>query len=167
MGKLYNKNIQVLIDSGASENYVSPHVIQNEQELIPVFDRKVETAGGEVAEIKYKVNLKVDLNGYSSTITAYVFPIKFDLILGRSWLKQENPTTNWDTDIWSINQGSTLLKPQKNTYHNHSPLTSISDLSYLISHKQADRFLKKGANGFLLCIRDVKPQNDMATNNTD
>lgn len=159
-----NQNIQVLIDSGASENYVSPQVIKNNEELIPVFNRKVETAGGEISEIKYKTNLKVNLNGYETTILAYVFPTKFDLILGRSWLKQEEPTPDWANDIWIINKGSIELKPNIHyTNKKHSSLTSISDLSYLISHKQADRYMKKGADSFLLCIQDSVIEKCMAT----
>lgn len=153
-GNCYGQPLQVLIDSGASENYVSPHIIQDDQELIPVLNRRVETAGGEVSEIKYKINLKVDLNGYTTSIVAYVFPTKFDLILGRSWIKQEKPVPDWDNDIWVINKGSTQLKPK--IHKKHSSLTSISDLNYLISHKQADRYMKKGADGFLLCIQDVE-----------
>ncbi|KAG2228438.1 hypothetical protein INT48_009739 [Thamnidium elegans] len=153
---IVNKSpIKVLIDSGASENYVSPHVLKADQKLIPVYNRKVETAGGEITEIKYKVKLEVNLNGYKSFIMLYVFPTKFDLILGRAWLKTETPNTDWTSDTWYINKGSTQLKPITNTYKNNSSLTSISKLSYLISHKQADRYVKKGAESFLFCIRDA------------
>jgi hypothetical protein len=141
--------------------------LNENQELIPVYNRRVETAGGEVTEIKNKVKLKVDLNGYESFIMAYVFPTKFDLILGRAWLKDESPNTDWSSDTWYINKGSTILKPIKNTHRDHSSLTSMSDLSYLISHKQADRYMKKGAESFLFCIQDLNSADVSTTESTE
>lgn len=87
-GSLPHKGVEILIDSGASENYVSPGSLKSDQELIPVTDRKVETAGGQIAEIN-----------------------KFDLILGRAWLKQEKPTPDWSDDSWYLSKGSIKLKP--------------------------------------------------------
>jgi hypothetical protein len=148
---VYNgKPIQALIDSGASENYVSPHVIKHmhQDQLIPVPDRQVETAGGTIAEIKHKVKMSLNLNGMAATITAFVFPTKFDLILGRSWLKQTQPLPDWSTDTWYLNNGSIKLKPCAN-----AKKQTLPKLNYLISHKQADRYLKKGAEGFLFYIQ--------------
>lgn len=108
-----------------------------------------------MTEIKNKVKLKVSFNGYETVITAYIFPTKFDLILGRAWIKTESPNTDWSSDTWYINKGSTILKPIANAYKDHSALTSMSDLSYLISHKQAARYMKKGAESFLFCIQDL------------
>ncbi|OBZ81574.1 hypothetical protein A0J61_10377 [Choanephora cucurbitarum] len=107
-GSFGNKAISILIDSGASENYVSPNIIENitADQLIPVHDRQVETAGGTVAQIEYKVQMEVDLNGFKDTVMAYVFPTKFDLILGRAWLKQAKPMPNWATDTWYLKNGS-------------------------------------------------------------
>jgi hypothetical protein len=147
----YNgQSIQALIDSGASENYVSPHIIThlNQDQLIPVPNRQVETAGGIVAEIKYKVKMSLNLNGMVAMVTAFVFPTKFDLILGRSWLKQAQPLPDWSTDTWYLKNGSIKLKPCINAQKQTLP-----KLNYLISHKQADRYMKKGAESFLFYIK--------------
>jgi hypothetical protein len=146
----HGQPIQVLIDSGASENYVSSYIVKQlgREEFITVHDRQVETAGGEISQIKYKVNMDIDLNGFQDKVTAYVFDTKFDLILGRSWLKQTQPLPDWATDTWYLKNGSIKLKPCVNTKQSHH----IPNLNYLISHKQADRCIKKGAESFLLYI---------------
>ncbi|OBZ81557.1 Transposon Tf2-9 polyprotein, partial [Choanephora cucurbitarum] len=117
-----DKTIKILIDS---------------DQLISVHDRQVETAGGTIAQIKYKVQMKVNLNGYDDLVTAYVFPTKFDLILGRSWLKHIE------------------LKPCVN-----SKSVDYTKLNYLISHKQANKSIKKGADSFLLYIKPTSDQVD-------
>ncbi|KAI8878518.1 hypothetical protein K501DRAFT_142442, partial [Backusella circina FSU 941] len=98
------KTAKTLIDSGASENYVSPNAIAHipQKQLIPVYDRQVETAGGDITRIEYKVTMDINLNGYHDvantthdTVTAFVSPTKFDLILGRSWLQQTQPVPDW------------------------------------------------------------------------
>ena len=155
-GSLNDKNIKVLIDSGASENYVSPHIIEHlyPDQLISVQDRQVETASGTISQIEYKVQLKVNLNGFKDTVMAYVFPTKFDLILGRSWLKQAKPMPNWTTDTWYLKNGSIELKPCVNQKY-----FDQSKLNYLISHKQANRSIKKGATSFLLYIKPLNNDN--------
>ena len=149
----HGKQFQVLIDSGASENYVSPHVINSidKSKLIPVNDRQVETASGSISQIKHKTIMDIDFNGVQNKIAAFVFPTKFDLILGRSWLKQAQPTPDWENDTWYLNNGRVKLQPCTNIKkHSHSP---IPKLSYLISHKQADRLIKKGGESFLFFIK--------------
>ncbi|KAG2191485.1 hypothetical protein INT47_004957, partial [Mucor saturninus] len=155
---MYNGQVlQVLIDSGASENCVSPHVIQSldNHHLIPVTDCHVETAGGMVSQIKHKVEIILNLNGVQDKITAFVFTTKFDLILGRSWLKQTRPLPDWNTDTWYLNNGRVKLTPSTNIKR-YSP-TSLPNLNYLITHKQADRIIKKGGESFLFVIKSVNP----------
>ncbi len=144
--------ISVLIDSGATENYVSPNIVQHVDHFTPVTNRQVETAGGEVIEINHKVTIDINLNGHNDQITAYVFPNKFGLILGRSWLKSSNATPDWNTDVWTLNHNgqTTQLRPINTSYHH-----DVTHLNYLISHKQADRLIKKHhADSYLIYIKD-------------
>lgn len=120
-------------------------------------NRQVETVGGNIAEIKFKVKMNIDLNGFQDQVTAYVFDTKFDLILGRSWLKQTQLVPNWDTDIWYLPKGSIKLKPMTRYTHSNLP-----KLNYIISHQQAKRYINKGADSFLFYVKD----NDEITGNT-
>ena len=95
--------------------------------------------------------MDIDLNGVQEKINAFIFPTKFDLILGRSWLKQAQPSPDWENDTWYLNNGRVKLQPCTNIKKNSH--TSIPKLSYLISHKQADRLIKKGGESFLFFIK--------------
>ncbi|KAG2193616.1 hypothetical protein INT47_007239 [Mucor saturninus] len=114
------QQLGTLIDSGASDNYVSPQVVKMlpKHRFTLVHDRQVETAGGEISKTKYKLN-------------------------------QVCPTPDWLTDSRYINSGRIRLDPLP------SPPKQIDTpkLNYLISHKQADRFIKKGGDGFLFFIK--------------
>ena len=155
LGSFKGNDIKILIDSGASENYVSPEVSALADSWLPVYDRQVETAGGETTEITKKVSMNVTVNGFTGTVAAYVFPTKFDLILGRAWLKEVNPQPDWATDCWTIYDNGNKIKlvpcnDDRNTTSAHPRL------SYLISHKQADRSLKQGGEGFLMYLNTTE-----------
>lgn len=154
-----DKIIRTLIDSGASENYVSPEIVKSlpKDRFTMVQDRQVETAGGDVSQIKYKVEMIIEISGYKQTITAYVFRTKFDLILGRAWLKETKPEPDWNTDCWYLNNGRVKLQPDYPRKHSHNHFSRNKNLNYLITHKQADRCIKKGSDNFLFFI---KPIND-------
>lgn len=150
-GQIKNRTIKILIDSGASENYVSPNIAQLAEHSTIIDDRQVETAGGQITEITEKVHLDLDLNGFHCSIQAYVFPTKFDLILGRSWFTMINPKPDWSSDTWHI--------PHKNNPVKLSPcnistvtksIITRPHINYLLSHKQAQRIIKQGAQSFLL-----------------
>ncbi|OBZ80351.1 hypothetical protein A0J61_11601 [Choanephora cucurbitarum] len=88
------------------------------------------------------------MNGFEDVVTAYVFPTKFDLIFGRSWLKQTKPIPIWANDTWYLKNGYIELKPCVNQKQ-----IDQSGLNYLISHKQANKSIKKGAESFLPYIK--------------
>lgn len=119
-------------------------------------NRQVETASGNISQIEYKVEMDITLNGVHDKITAFVFPTKFDLILGRSWLKQAQPSPDWENDTWYLNNGRVKLQPCTNIKkHSHS----LPKLNYLISHKQADRIIKKGGESFLFFLKSNDEDN--------
>jgi hypothetical protein len=97
-----------LIDSGASANYVSPKLVQYTplRDIIITPKRQVETADGEHTSINKKLMMDISLGNYTTRISAYVFPSKFDLILGRTWLQQCKPIPDWFTDSWKLPLGN-------------------------------------------------------------
>ncbi|OAD71530.1 hypothetical protein PHYBLDRAFT_72105 [Phycomyces blakesleeanus NRRL 1555(-)] len=84
---LNGQQILVLIDSGASTNYVSPQIAQLATHTLDIPGRSVETAGEHNIKINQKATLNIALNGYSNTVETFVFPTKFDLILCCTWLQ--------------------------------------------------------------------------------
>lgn len=95
--------VSALIDSGATCSYVSSHVVMDQvRRKVP--GRAVETAGGHTLSIDEQVTLVLDAAGYKHSIDAFVLDTKFDVILGRDWLKAVTPIPAWDVDTWQINK---------------------------------------------------------------
>ena len=157
-----NDTTNVLIDSGATENYISPDISVHADQIIPVYNKQVETAGGEVIKIEHKALLSIDLGGYKDRITAYVFPNKFGIILGRSWLKQSRATPDWLTDTWNVTQHGMNIQLTPN---NHGTDQDAPQLNYLVSPKQAERLIKKHhANSYLIHIKELSSCTTMPLN---
>ena len=147
-------SVKVLIDSGASGSYVASQVAAGlPSRLVP--NREVETAGGHVLAINKQVSLPLDAQGYKHTMDAYVLDTKFDVILGRNWLKTVQPIPDWELDTWRIskNDQEYIIRP-----HNKR---EIPDLVYLLSHRQVQRLeRRKGIDDVFLCYvrpNDAKP----------
>ncbi|KAG2190800.1 hypothetical protein INT47_010409, partial [Mucor saturninus] len=146
----HERTLQVLIDSGASANYVTPETAELAETVIPVQGREVETANGHRTRISRKVIMSISLNGYQDTVEAFVFPMKFDMILGRTWLQQAKPVPDWNTDSWTLRQADKTFSLMP-----HTTQTTPSCLNYLISHKQASKLTgKDGTDSFLLYMKE-------------
>ncbi|GAB5586099.1 hypothetical protein Unana1_00999 [Umbelopsis nana] len=66
--------------------------------------KEVITAGGHVFGITSQISLIVSIGSFEHMVTAFVFDIKLDMILGRTWFKQWQPApTSWEHDEWTIN----------------------------------------------------------------
>ncbi|KAK4511130.1 uncharacterized protein ATC70_012342 [Mucor velutinosus] len=129
--------VKVLVDSGASECYIKPSIAQQLEGIWSKVDREVETAGGTVHKITDKLDYVLNLQGYKVPVSSFVYDSKFDIILGRSWLKQHKPQFNWDND--------TL------TFYDTTVENMVA--KYLITPKQVDRLLKhKEAEVYLLHV---------------
>ncbi|KAG2208554.1 hypothetical protein INT47_010250, partial [Mucor saturninus] len=162
---------KVLIDSGASANYVHSDMLPFVSTIIPTKrGQSVETANGQQTYINQIAVFSIALNGYTDRIQAYVFDTKFDVILGRSWLSQVQPIPDWFHGTWKIRirnnpTQTTMIYPLPEHLINKSsvlpkviPINSIEanmntnpdmnqhnleDLDFLLSAKQLDQLFKK------------------------
>ncbi|KAG2213620.1 hypothetical protein INT45_010119, partial [Circinella minor] len=147
-------DVKVLIDSGATRSYVAPRVAIGWPTIV-IQGRDVETAGGHILSINKQATLALDAQGYKHQATAYVLDTKFDLILGRDWLKAVQPTPDWELDTWKISKNNQeyLLRP----HHKRQ----IPELSYLLSHRQIQRLdRQQNIDELFLCY--IKPDNDIS-----
>ncbi|OBZ80702.1 hypothetical protein A0J61_11249 [Choanephora cucurbitarum] len=155
-------DVHVLIDNGASENYIAPHVshlIEGTRHRVQ--GRKVETAGGNTSPITEKVVFDLSLQGHTSSMSAFVFDTKFDIILGRSWLKEHKPKANWLDDSGKVSccldvgSDGTILPVQDDFRPLLDDVVAPVSLNYLISKKQAKKVIgKDGADVCLLYLLD-------------
>ena len=156
-------DIHCLIDNGASENYISSHVADLIQGArTKVYDREVETAGGTITPITGKMVFELDLQGHRSSVSAYIFDTKFDVILGRAFLKKHNPKPDWFDDTWKLpccSDRTIIIKPSS------TRATAITkpQLNYLVSHLQADDILKEdGVESCFLYLMDENKKDGIA-----
>lgn len=139
-GTYHGQSISVLIDSGASCNYVAPHLVKHTplRDIFSIPLKHVETAGGDTTCINQRLEMDFSLGDYSGHVSAYVFPTKFDLILGRTWLKQCKPTPNWFDDSWTLpltSGGSTTIYPHN---FNKNSMGFASDANALVFKTSGD-----------------------------
>ena len=130
-----------LIDSGASSNYIHPRILPLVDTVEQISNQSVETANGQKTVIDKKVTLNFQLSqGHSDQLQGYIFPSKFDVILGREWLVKAKPVPNWFDDSWCLKHDDKEINiyPVTNTAH------ADSEVNYLMSAKQLVNELQKG-----------------------
>lgn len=90
--------IHILIDSGATEQYLSTEMARNLQVEIEK-DRKpywVQVANGTYVESVGKASLTIQINQYRVELVARVLELPgYDFILGFEWLRTANPQIDW------------------------------------------------------------------------
>jgi hypothetical protein len=70
-----------------------------------VKNQAVEIADGKQSNINKKITFRMflgDNHEHQEIVTAFVFEFKFDIILGRNWLKQTAPIPDWFYNSWEI-----------------------------------------------------------------
>ena len=155
--------VLVLIDSGATGSYVAPRIAQT-LTTREVPSREVETAGGHVMSISHQATLLLNAQGYEHAASAYVLDTKFDIILGRDWLKSVQPVPDWELDTWRVHKGEHeyVIRPQ------HKRV--IPELAYLITHRQVQRLERcKNIDDVFVCFlrpQDVELMNDASNQMT-
>jgi len=119
-GNVNGYNARILIDCGASHNFISEDFVKHYSLPTTSIARvSVTVANGIKSYIDQAlVDFELTLGNFNDKIiSAYVFPIKsdanYDLILGLPWLFNINPHIDWKTRIITItaNNQRYLLKP--------------------------------------------------------
>ncbi|KAA8499909.1 Transposon Ty3-I Gag-Pol polyprotein [Porphyridium purpureum] len=125
-GKLHKSDGEAtfLIDSGATDNFMSVDFVQKSDGLkrkaswkrdhVTLADGSVLETAGEVSNVKFELS-----DGYSGTANFAICRIAGqDAILGMEWLKRENPVIDWQSGMlaygekkaWGMTQ---MLVPRK------------------------------------------------------
>jgi hypothetical protein len=163
-------DFKILIDSGASTNYVHPKLISHALSVQDVYNQAVETADGKQSFINKKISFRMHLGDnhkHEEVVTAFVFESKFDIILGRNWLKATAPVPDWFDDSWEIQDkqiGNIKIYPivtnkvitakvippiinnanMVDTVILDTKTNAEPTINYLLSANQMARYLKKG-----------------------
>ena len=98
------RNVRVLVDSGASGNFVNTSLLGNVDfgQIKP--RANVRLADGTNLPILGNVSKELSLGGYEETLNFKVIGMqsKFDIILGQTWLARVNPRINWKQRVMTI-----------------------------------------------------------------
>jgi hypothetical protein len=106
LGFLSNSCVRVLIDSGASHNFISKRLTG---ELALPLQRKptpqkINFANGHTEQCSFTTHANLQIEGYSDHLTFQVAPIEHDVILGMEWLSSVNPEIDWKNRRLTIQQ---------------------------------------------------------------
>lgn len=158
-GRLNNHPVTILIDSGATNDFVSQKFIKRTLLSTQALSKpaKVIFGDGSSTSIKHQLttaNLKIQQ--YQSNRTLVVAPInKYDIILGQTWLKQENPNIDWQKKTITIKKQR--MKP--------ITLTANKEYSYLneimLSTTQLKKSLKHDDKIFLCFIQPTTKNQEL------
>jgi gag-polyprotein putative aspartyl protease/Zinc knuckle len=98
-GKVNGKSAWILIDSGATENFVDESFVkENQVPIQPTPKLNVQMANGHGHNITNIINSQqLTIQTYhTNNLSAYVMPLqRYDLILGKPWLNETNPIIDW------------------------------------------------------------------------
>jgi transposase InsO family protein len=95
------RKVKIMIDSGANGNFMSPEYASRHQ--IPTRDKEKPYSlaladGTPIAHGKVRTetqSVTLDIEDHQEQIVLDVTPIKFDIILGISWLERHDPVVHW------------------------------------------------------------------------
>lgn len=130
----------ILIDSGASHDYLSSTFVAKHQ--IPTVEQKGNTTVS-LADGSLKISnqttekLELRIQTFTDKVKFHVFPLSgYDAILGRPWLYRQNPRINWRVqlvEIESENQSFLLRKASRDPIV--TPNLHLEDYEFLNSRQ--------------------------------
>ena len=153
-GELDNHPVKVLIDSGATHDFISSKFVKRVMlptQLLPNKSKLIFGDGStvQIAE-KTKANLKIQK--HQTRRNLIVAPINnYDIILGQSWLKQVNPRIDWKKKTVTIKKGR--LQPIILTANHNSDNAYLNEM--LLSTLQVKKALRNDEEMFLCLIQPI------------
>lgn len=155
--------LRVLVDSGASHDFVASHVV-NKLSLPTVQDDSAATivlGNGAcqdgslvVPRLAFRVGTFKDTRSFRVTQLG-----SYDLILGKPWLTAFNPDIDWVSNSIQLVKGSQFytLTPKRIGVGDDDPVVG------LISHIQLKRLLRNGDTAYLAVLTESKEGEECGT----
>lgn len=155
-GKLGRCHAKLLVDSGASYNFVAQEFVnKNHLTTMEIAGPTIQVADGTLYGCNHQVETTVRIGHYLSKMQAYVLPLKgtYDVILGTPWLAAANPSIDWQQRTMTVlSDGQPLvLKPTEPPALPETPV---------LSTLQVYHEMRRGAKVFLAIVRQVEETPD-------
>ena len=153
-------HVRMLLDSGSSDTFVAPRVLEKTsgdvQICKPRIPLKVTVANGERLDTAGYVYLPIKIGDWTGRIKAWVLDTEYDLILGRDFLRKENPRIDWRTSVMTL----TDHRHRTCTVHptNNARMITKGDAhANLISARHVSRLMRKAKReAYLFVVRPIR-----------
>jgi len=150
--KCRGHELRVLIDSGASEEYIDEQVVsslslptlQQGQRQVRLANGALQDASSKVPDLRFRLGQFKDRRPFTVTKLA-----QHDLILGKPWLTAHNPDIDWVTNTVTLQRHNTIYTLQQ-------PVDTLEETPSfgLLTAMQLKKELRKGAAAFLAVLKE-------------
>jgi len=152
--KCRGRELDVLIDSGASEDYIDEKIVadmrlptlQLQQREVRLANGTLQDASSVVPDLQIRIGQFKDRRPVTVTRLAH-----HDIILGKPWLTAHNPDIDWVSNTMTLQKNNTIYTLKQPTDHS-TPRTPAVDL---LTAMQVKKQLRKGATAFLATLKEV------------
>ncbi|MGB8166644.1 MAG: retropepsin-like aspartic protease, partial [Chthoniobacteraceae bacterium] len=151
--------VSVLVDSGASHDYISTRVVTDlalptmagEAMAVRLGDGHHVDASLLVPRLSFRVKSFKDTRSFRVTQLA-----GYDIILGKPWLTQYNPSINWVDNTIKLQRGSNtfILAPPKKELDEGDSHVAV------INATQLKRLLQDGNHAYLAVLTECEAASD-------
>ena len=148
-GKLDGNQVRILIDCGASANFVAAKFVAAKSLAIKpsAGSHEIRLPNGQAIESNFVAQTTLSLaNGHLETMNCYVIDVELeaDIVLGMPWLEKHNPDIDWILRIVKLQFGkrTILLKEAINL-----PIEAkTNDKGLFLNNLQLKRLVRKQGN---------------------
>lgn len=142
-GVINGHTANILVDSGATHDYISSNFIKKHEIVTSVQKRDSTVAladGTTVKTSEVTGSLKVKIQHFTDKVKFHVFPLSgYDAVLGRPWLYRHNPAINWRQQVMEIsNEGDSYIIRKSITFPSANPKLEPQLSEFLNSRQVKD-----------------------------
>ena len=155
-GQLAGKPALILLDSGASGNFISSHFISKHNiHSVSCPDQSIVLADGtEQSSTMQAPSLCVNIGKYQEKMDLSAIPLSgYDAILGMPWLEQHNPFIDWKmrTVKFNYNKAQYTLNPSKEESNNARK--NVASLCLLSANNFAKEVRKEKLTTYVVFVQ--------------
>ena len=160
-GTLGGRPVRILLDSGAAANFLSAKVaVEMGLQLLGIGEDGVGFAlmpDGTQRECEATELLQLRIGGHREKIAFNVTQLEeHEVILGQSWLRHHNPTTNWQDGRAVLKKGDQEVTLHPIPDPEVANLVSGRGASGLLSAMQLGKAVKKGEDVYVAILRPAE-----------
>lgn len=160
--KCCGEMLSVLIDSGASEDYIDPGVVKRlNLPMLSLGDRQVQLGNGTLQDcscvvpgLKYRLDKFKDRRPFTVTKLA-----RDDIVLGKPWLTHYNPDIDWVQNVVILTKNGVEYRLQPSIEGGLAGSENEAAFG-LLSGLQVKKAIRKGATAFLAILREIMEGED-------